>query len=59
MENGGRERDRGSESDEGEDSEQNTSDTGRLEDSTEHSQMPCKPMDSPSKNSRLLVFVLV
>lgn len=32
MENGGRERDRGSESDEDEDSEQNTSDTGRLED---------------------------
>lgn len=34
MENGGRERDRGSESDEDEDSEQNTSDTGRLADSS-------------------------
>lgn len=31
MENGGRERDRGSESEEDDDSQQNTSDTGRLE----------------------------
>lgn len=34
MENGGRERDHGSESDEDEESEQNISDGGRLEDSS-------------------------
>lgn len=34
MENGGRERDRGSESDEDDDSQQNTSETGRLEERT-------------------------